>query len=107
MHHFLVIRRLLAMILLSSATNGYGQNGSTMVTSPFDSITVVSATAVGHASTGSVDLTIKLKNGYHRTAQLPFGSGVYADFGLLDDRGSRYCLFHSERLQSKAITNQG
>jgi len=108
MQYLIFIRRLLAIIILYSATSAYGQGSSgASVTSPYDSIAIVNAKAIGHPSARTVDLTVVLQNNYHRTAQLSFGSGVYTDFGFVDDQGSRYCLFHSERLQSNAATNQG
>ena len=75
--------------------------------SPFDSISLAEVKAVGQLETGVVDLTVQVRNSYHKLAQLNFGSGSYSDFGILDDKGVRYALFHSEQLETAAQANKG
>jgi hypothetical protein len=99
----------LAVITLFICCNCHAQDSTAAptFTSPYDSITIIGIQAVGHSATGIVEITLHLRNNYHGTAQLGFGSGIYSDFGLVDDQGGRYRLFHSERLESSGQTNQG
>ncbi|WP_431213801.1 hypothetical protein ACQ86N_02555 [Puia sp. P3] len=108
MKSFLFACGLFTTFLVFRFDQSSAQDSTAMsFSSPFDSISLTEVKVVGQVETGVVDITVQVRNSYQKLAQLNFGSGSYSDFGILDDKGVRYALFHSERLETAAQANQG
>lgn len=83
---------LFAVVLSGFALPVMAQEDSSnlQVICPFDSLDIKDVKATGNLKTGAVQMSMQVRNGYHKLAQVDFGGGAFGDFGLIDDKGIKY-----------------
>jgi len=103
------LRPILPLILGSLALSAAAQDTSQLIVkSPFDSLSAHDVKAVGNLQTGSVEITMQVRNDYlkHWVA-LNFTGGAFEGFGVTDDKGTKYKVYSNDHLMGTAGINNG
>lgn len=77
------------------------------ITIPFDSLVLREITSSGNPATGNLTVKMLFDNRYPGKATVHLKLGAFDDFGMVDDRGTKYKLFTSENLRGTAGINKG
>jgi len=102
--HCLSVMILLALL----STTLHAQNDIlTKKSTPFDSLQITDVTLTGNQLKRSVTLNIKFKNLYSEKATLHLKFGEFDEFGIADDKGSKYKVHTREDLSGTANINKG
>lgn len=100
---------LISLLFYSSlAMAGFGQDTSApTIKVPFDSIAVTNVKAVGNIQTGSVEISMDIRNDYHALVDLHWSVGGYDGLGMTDDKGKFYKIYTSTKAIGAAGINKG
>jgi hypothetical protein len=86
----------------------YAQDSTDMkIISPFDSLTITNVKAIGNIETGSMEISMDVRNDYHKLTDVHWILGGFEDLGLTDDKGIKYKIFTSTQMIGTANINKG
>jgi hypothetical protein len=92
----------------SLAIAGVAQDTSQLtVKIPFDSIVVTNVKAVGNVQTGSVEISLDVRNDYHELVDLHWSVGGFDGLGMTDDKGKFYKIYTNTKAIGAAGINKG
>jgi len=85
--------RLLLVVFMPTLAIFAQDSTQLQIISPFDSIGLSDAKAIGNLETGSIQVTMQVTNKYHKIAIINIGGSAFDDLGLTDDKGIKYKYF--------------
>jgi hypothetical protein len=77
------------------------------IVSPFDSLIISNVKAIGNIETGSMEISMIVRNDYYRMIDAHWSLGGFEDLGITDDQGKNYKIFTSTKLIGTANINNG
>lgn len=95
-------------VFVSIQLPSFAQDTTEMkIISPFDSLTITNVKAVGNIETGSMEISMDVRNDYHKQTDVHWSLGGFEDLGITDDKGMKYKIFTSTQLIGTANINKG
>lgn len=99
---------LFALLLVSCLqANGQSSDTALKIISPFDSLSIIKANAIGNKKTGQVTVSLEIKNNYIKEAETILSLSAFGDFGMTDDKGTKYKAYTSGMLGGPDPANNG
>jgi hypothetical protein len=77
------------------------------IISPFDSLIISNVKAIGNIETGTIEISMDVRNDYYKMIEAYWSLGGFEDLGITDDKGKKYKIFTSTKLIGTANINNG
>jgi len=77
------------------------------IISTFDSLIISNVKAIGNIETGSMEISMVVRNDYYKMIDAYWSLGAFEDLGITDDKGKKYKIFTSTKLIGTANINNG